>query len=223
MRKIVLLRPEPGASLSASRAADMGIEGVVTVPLFKVRPVDWSPPDPDRFDAILMTSANAARHGGEGLKLYRDLPVHAVGEATAAAARAAGLMVDEVGTAGVDALLERLPEGARLLHLSGSHRRAPSAACQTIVPLPVYSSVAREEPRGLEHLPGCIALAHSPRATQRLVRICEREGIATGGIILAVISEEALPDDVTAWEDVVVASAPRDRDLLQLAAAMREG
>ncbi|MCJ7421217.1 uroporphyrinogen-III synthase [Sphingomicrobium astaxanthinifaciens] len=222
MRPILLLRPEPGASLSASRAAEMGIEGVETLPLFKVRPVDWTPPDPARFDAILMTSANAARHGGEGLRALRDLPVHAVGEATAAAARAAGLMVDEVGTGGVEALLERLPPDRRLLHLAGQHRRAPAGARQTIVPLAVYSSIAREHPPGVERLAGAIAVVHSPRAGQRLDALCEREGIERGSIAVAAISEDACPPEAHRYEQIVVAAAPRDRELLQRAAQLRD-
>ncbi|MCJ8191117.1 uroporphyrinogen-III synthase [Sphingomicrobium aestuariivivum] len=222
MRPILLLRPEPGASLSAARAADMGIEGVETLPLFKVRPIDWTPPDPKRFDAILMTSANAARHGGEGLKALRHLPVQAVGESTAAAARAAGLMVDEIGSGGVDALLERLPPDCRLLHLAGQHRRAPASASQTIVPLAVYSSVTRDDPPGLERLAGAIAVVHSPRAGKRLAELCDREGIDKSGIAVASISEDACPPDRLDWEDVAVASAPRDRELLQLAAHLRD-
>ncbi|WP_265587417.1 uroporphyrinogen-III synthase [Sphingomicrobium arenosum] len=222
MRPILLLRPEPGASLSANRAADMGIEGVETLPLFKVRPIEWTPPDPKRFDAILMTSANAARHGGEGLKALRDLPVHAVGEATAAAAKAAGLMVDEVGNGGIDALLDRIPADARLLHLAGQHRRAPADAPQTIVPLAVYSSVAREDPLGLERLAGAIAVVHSPRAGKRLAELVAREGIDPATIAVAAISEDACPPGRMDFEEVAVAARPRDRELLQLAAHLRD-
>lgn len=221
-RAIVILRPEPGASLSANRAADMELENVVTVPLFKVRPTEWSPPDPDRFDAILMTSANAARHGGDGLKALRDLPVHAVGEATAAAARAAGLMIGEVGEDGVDALLETLPKEARLLHLAGRHRHAHADDGRTIVPVTVYSSETRDDPRDFDRVAGAIACLHSARAGKRLAELVERESLDRETIALAAISEQAGEAAGEGWEQVDVATNPRDRDLLALAARMRD-
>ena len=48
----------------------------------------------------MLTSANAIRHGGAGLERLRSLPVHAVGEATAAAAREAGFAVAGIGEGG---------------------------------------------------------------------------------------------------------------------------
>jgi uroporphyrinogen-III synthase len=50
MRRLVILRPEPGASATADRARAMGLEPVV-MPLFKVEPVDWETPDAGSFDA----------------------------------------------------------------------------------------------------------------------------------------------------------------------------
>ncbi|MEN3972525.1 uroporphyrinogen-III synthase [Sphingomicrobium sp. XHP0235] len=214
-RPIVILRPEPGASLSASRAADMGLENVHAVPLFKVRPADWTPPEPDRFDAILMTSANAARHGGEGLAALRDLPVHAVGESTAAAARAAGMMVGEVGEGGVDDLLAILPSDARLLHLSGRHRRMPEDATQTIVPVTVYTSVAREEPKGFSAVEGAIACIHSPRAGRRFATLVDERGYERAAIAVVAISEEAASDVGEGWASVEIANDPTDRSLLR--------
>ena len=216
-RRLAVLRPEPGASLTAARATDAGFDDVVTVPLFKVRPTDWTAPDPERFDAILMTSANAARHGGEELRKLRALPVHAVGEATASAARAAGLMVDEVGEGGIDDLLARLPDGVRLLHLAGRHRRFPEDTSQTIVPVTVYTSIARESPRGFDFVEGAIALVHSPRAGARLFELADRDGLDRGRIAVAAISEEAGAACGDGWERRVVAGAPNDRDLLRAA------
>jgi len=58
----------------------MGIDAVV-MPLFEVRAVPWHAPDPTAFDMLLLTSANALRHGGGELGRLRLLPVAAVGEA----------------------------------------------------------------------------------------------------------------------------------------------
>ncbi|HXG80622.1 MAG TPA: uroporphyrinogen-III synthase, partial [Sphingomicrobium sp.] len=118
MRKLLLMRPEPGLSASAERARAMGLE-VVCRPLFDVEPVAWEAPDPADFDALLLTSANAVRHGGLQLDRLKGLPIHAVGEATATAAREAGFRVESVGPGGVAGLLAQLPASRRLLHLAG--------------------------------------------------------------------------------------------------------
>ena len=64
------------------------------------------------------------RFGGPGLAALRGLPVHAVGEATAAAARASGFDVASVGYAGVERLVGALDPKLRLLHLAGEDRAA---------------------------------------------------------------------------------------------------
>lgn len=217
MRRLVILRPEPGATLSAERASRMGFDDIVTAPLFKVRPVEWEAPSPERFDALLLTSANAARHAGDGLERLKTLPVHTVGDATASAARAAGLMVETVGEGGVEQLLEGLPEELRLLHLSGRQRRIPKEPKQTIVSLPVYSSVEREHPRNIEALPDSVACVHSPRAGARLAELAEREGYSRSGVAIAAISRNAADACGEGWEEVAVAKSPDDPTLLALA------
>lgn len=217
MRPLVILRPEPGASLSAARAEKMGFETIICASLFKVRPVEWEAPEADRFDGLLVTSANAIRAAGDGLKQLRSLPVHAVGEATATAARSAGLMVETVGDGGIEELLDMLPADLRLLHLGGRHRRAPSDPQQTLVPVTVYSSVAREEPKNFEQLPGCVACVHSPRAGARLAELADRNGMSRGSIAIAAISPNAAEACGEGWEVVETASARDDASLLALA------
>ena len=79
MRRLIILRPEPGAIASLERAKALGLDAI-SIPLFEVCPLAWTPPDPDEFDAVLATSANAMRHAGAALKPFRHLPLHAVGE-----------------------------------------------------------------------------------------------------------------------------------------------
>src|SRR5688572_19197975 len=109
MRRLVIVRPEPGASATAQRARAIGLDAL-TMPLFKAEPVEWQVPDPGQFDALLLTSANAVRHAGAGLGRLRDLPVYAVGEATAAAARDAGFAIAASGDGGIERLLGSVPD-----------------------------------------------------------------------------------------------------------------
>ena len=93
MRPLVILRPEPGASATAARARERGLE-VRLHSLFAPVALPWTPLQED-FDALLVTSANAVRLAGS----LPRLPVHAVGEASAAAAREVGLEVVTTGEA----------------------------------------------------------------------------------------------------------------------------
>ena len=133
MRRTIVLRPEPGAGATVERARQRGLDARA-VPLFTIDPVPWDAPDAADFDGLLLTSANAVRCAGPGLERLRVLPVHAVGDATAEAARAAGLTVASAGNAGVEALLAAIDPQMRLLHLSGEQRRLPAETRQAITP-----------------------------------------------------------------------------------------
>src|SRR4051794_9421750 len=181
MRRVVVLRPEPGASETAARARQLGLEPIL-MPLFDVEPVRWEAPDPAEFDALLLTSANAIRYGGEQLTGLRALPVHAVGEATARAARDAGFDMAMVGERGVDDLLDSLDPSLRLLHLCGEDRREPHTARHAITSLVVYRS--KERPHvDVSAGHGAIVLFHSPRAARRFAELAgERESISIAAI-----------------------------------------
>ena len=216
MRRLVLLRPEPGASESAARAAALGIE-VVKLPLFEVVRVSWTVPDPSAFDALLLTSANTLRHGGPGLERLRRLPVQAVGAATAEAARGAGFSVAKVGGAGVDALLAGLPKGMRLLHPGGEERTAPQAHGAHITPLTVYRAATIELTAGdLDALRGAVVAVHSRRAGERLIELVT-DGSSTAVVAL---SDEAAAGLGSGWQSIAVASRPSDAALLALAAEL---
>ena len=116
-RSLAVLRPEPGNSATARRIEALGLIAVQR-PLFAVRPLPWDCPDPARFDTLLLTSANTLRHGGAQLAMLHDLPVIAVGEATAAAARAAGFRVRATGDRDSAAVLVMAGD-ARVLLLCG--------------------------------------------------------------------------------------------------------
>jgi len=215
MTRVLVLRPEPGASATVSRARALGLDAV-SIPLFEVEPVAWTAPDPVGFDALLLTSANAVRHGGAALEAFRALPVHAVGEATAEAARAADFTVAGSGTAGVDALLDSLTPELRLLHLCGEDRRTPTDAPQAITAVPIYRSRAIDPPPGLDQAIGAVVLVHSPRAGQRFAELVEDRGT----VAIAAISATAAEAAGAGWSEIGIASEPSDDALLALAARL---
>jgi uroporphyrinogen-III synthase len=219
MTRLVILRPEPGASATAAAARKLGLEPLV-IPLFATEPVEWRAPDPGQYDALLLTSAKAVRHGGGQIERLRALPAHCVGQATAAAARQAGFTIASLGSGGVDALLDTLPPGVRLLHLCGVDRRDPQAPKQPIVPVRVYRSVAIEPGDALRSIDGAVVAVHSPRSAARLSALADTLGLRRETIQVAAISDEAAVAAGPGWQAVEAATEPSDSALLALAARL---
>lgn len=215
MTSVVILRPEPGAGATAARARALGLSAVVA-PLFRIRPVPWTTPD-GGFDALLLTSANAARMAGR----LPDLPCYAVGETTAAAASAAGAGEVIAGPSdGAAALAAAAADGrTSILHLCGREHlpleqpglrveRRIVYAADTLEALP---EAAAEAARA-----GALVLLHSPRAAARFAALIgTREGIR-----IAAISPAAADAAGKGWADVRIAPQPRDQALLELAAQL---
>jgi uroporphyrinogen-III synthase len=214
MRRLLVLRPEPGASATIERARQRGLEAIAA-PLFEIEPVAWDVPDPTSFDGLLLTSANALRHGGPGIEALRGLPVYAVGESTAEAARSAGFIIARTGASGVDDLLDSIAPGLALLHPCGEHRREPSAALHPITRVTTYRSRTLEAP-DLGAAPGTVALVHSPRAGERLAALVA----ARGAMRIAAISPAAAAAVGDGWDMVGTAEQPNDDALLALAARL---
>lgn len=211
MTPLLVLRPEPGNSATAARARALGLE-VRQSPLFDIVALPWAVPDPDSFDLLLLTSANAVRAGGSELKRLGTRDVMAVGAATAAAARDAGMRLVLSGERGVDDLLARVPPGTRLLHLAGAdrHRPAPGHRIATIA---VYRAVPTEValPMGRS-----VALVHSARAGARLAELAPDRAAIT----VAALSPQVGAACGGGWAGVHVALQVADGALLALAARL---
>jgi uroporphyrinogen-III synthase len=215
MKRLIVLRPEPGASETVRRARELGLDAIA-IPLFEIEPVPWTPPDPSAFDALLLTSANAVRHAGEGLELLTTLQVHAVGQATADAARNAGFAIAAVGDGGVDDLLSVIDPETRLLHLSGEDRRDPTVA-RKITSIPVYRSIALAAPAGLEQAEHAVVLIHSARAGLRFQKLAQQLRLDRRLIAIAAISKSSALAAGDSWSAIEVAERPSDDALLALA------
>lgn len=218
--RVLILRPQPGADETAARAAALGLDPVVA-PLFTVRPSPWTPPEPDAFDAIMLTSANAARHGGPGLAGLTVAPCYAVGEASAAAARAAGFADVRVGPEdGVALMMMMESDGiGRALHLCGADHVTLEPAEIRISRIPVYAAepIAALPAEGWAALEaGAVALLHSPRAARLFASfVADRAGIDVAAISARTM--RALGDG---WRRREIADRPRDQALLELAAKL---
>ncbi|KTF69625.1 uroporphyrinogen-III synthase [Sphingomonas sp. HT-1] len=216
-RPIAVLRPEPGNRITAAAIEGRG-RRAIRLPLFATRPIAWGVPDAAAFDALILTSANAVRWAGEGLAALQRLPVYAVGEATASAARRAGLEVAAVGQAGAAALATAAEAAGvrRALHLTGRERTLEAGGIVAAV-VPVYASETLPvSPEAVAALSGSVALIQSARAGVRLAEIApDRAGIA-----LAAISAAAAAAAGEGWAAVAIAPVPETEALIEAAIAL---
>jgi uroporphyrinogen-III synthase len=213
MRRLLVLRPQPGATATVARARELGFDAFA-IPLFEIERLAWQAPDPSRFDGLLLTSANSLAAGEEMAEL-RQLPVYAIGEATASAAREAGLEVAAIGSGGIDDLLGSVEPTLRLLHLCGEHRRDPTRHLHALTRIAVYRAKVVASP-DLALSPGVVALIHSPRAGRRFAELVEERG----SVRIAAISAAAAEAVNDGWEVVEASPEPTDDALLALAARL---
>ncbi|SEH16155.1 uroporphyrinogen-III synthase [Sphingopyxis sp. YR583] len=217
---LIVTRPEPGNAATVERARAMGFEAFA-MPLFDARPVDWTPPRAGDYDALLLTSAFAARLAGQGLAELASLPVHAVGTATARAAEAAGLTVAMTGSAGAQRLLDDMTSAniRNILWLCGQDRSEFSALDVAVVPLPCYAVDPVPPPAGWTELTAApaILLAHSMRAARR---ISDLVGMRRDHLSLVAISPAVAAAAGTGWRDLAIAEQPDDVAILAQARAL---
>jgi uroporphyrinogen-III synthase len=124
--RLLVTRPEEDSTPLADALAALGHEAVMA-PLLTIRFFDDAPLPEGAWQALLVTSANGARALGrrEDARPLLQLPVFAVGAASADAARAAGFAHVEAAGGDVEALAGHVPEalapgGGPLLHVAGS-------------------------------------------------------------------------------------------------------
>ncbi len=191
-RRVLVTRPEPGASQTANRLRGMGFLPLL-LPLSQTRvlPVVSVP---ERFDAVAVTSANAVRHASrallDGLAGSR---CYAVGQKTAAAAREVGFVDVVTGPGDAEALAAAIisaeKRGAAILYLCG-RVRLPAfeeklrAAGIDVRPVETYdtteigyeSSFVR---RLLDEQPVDAVLLYSAKVAEGVVGIASRPELAS--------------------------------------------
>ncbi|TPK82259.1 uroporphyrinogen-III synthase [Mesorhizobium sp. B2-4-12] len=126
MLRVLVTRPEPGASRTARRLQDKGFQPVL-LPLTETVAL---PGDArlvaDDAVAVAVTSANAVRHAPkEMMAALAALPCHAVGTRTAEAARKAGLLSVFEGSGDAESLADGIVAafpGKTVVYLCGRVR-----------------------------------------------------------------------------------------------------
>lgn len=228
-RRVLVLRPEPGATETAARLAAAGFEPVV-LPLSEIRPLAPAL----GLDAVLCacvaaTSVNALRHAPEQLlHLVRNKPLFAVGETTAQAARLAGF--SDV-TAGADdgaalagMVLDSGPDGP-VLYFCGKVRRPEFERSLRdggleVLPVEVYDALPVDQSRRFNALGDVggplIALCHSPEAARMLADLAAKAPALAERLSVIAISARAAQPLTAIGVAVRVATVPTDQAMLAL-------
>lgn len=203
-----LLLTRPAAEATAVKLRARGHE-VLFLPLMAFEPVPWQPAAAAP-DAIMLTSPQAARATAPAWQV----PVYAVGEATAIAARDAGFGNVCNGGGTVQVLVDRAAADGvtHLLHLAGADRtpyRTPAGL--TIETVIVYR--ARLLP--LLSLPQVdLVLLYSARTAAHFAFETDRLAVPRAKVSLAVLSESIGLAAGTGWHHVITAAAPNEAALL---------
>jgi uroporphyrinogen-III synthase len=224
---LIALRPEPGLAATLAKARALGLP-ITGHPLSAICPLAWDCSDPASFDGLLIGSANAILHGGPHLARLTAKPVFAVGEATAAAARAAGFTVALTGSGGLQGVLDAVPPPCHLLRIAGEEH----------VPLSPPSGVTfaeviayRSEALPLDPVAPLLAsgqgtarplvLLHSAATASHFAAEVGRLNLDRTHITLAAlgprIAAAAGVGEEGGWAAIHTAAAPDEATLMQLA------
>jgi uroporphyrinogen-III synthase len=240
--RVLITRPREDAEALATALRAEGVESVIA-PLLAIRAAAGVALDLAGVQAVLFTSANGVRAFARRTEA-RDLPVFAVGDATARAARAAGFARVESASGAVDDLAALVrarldPEQGALLHgagadVAGDLAGALAAAGFDVRRVVLYRAAkARRLPeaaaRALAEGALDAVLFFSPRTAATFVSLARQAGVAPALVRLdALCLSEAVAAAArsVAWRAVAVAARPDQPALLQLvshAAAARRG
>ncbi len=220
--KILVTRPEPGATATAAKLLEMRFEPVL-LPCLTIKP-RGARTFPERPAAIILTSAQAIPALPEN---FRHIPCFCVGDATAAKLREAGFV--SVESAGGDAkdlfclITMRRIAGAHLLAVGERHGLALARQLRAAGIAVVRRSVYSAQP--LPALPADIraalaageiqkAMFYSAETAKAFIRLSppatERiDSLALSAAIAEVL--QSLP-----WRSIRVALAPAEADMLAL-------
>jgi len=186
-RRVLVTRPEPGASQTAERLRAAGFSPIL-LPLSQTHALPTGPL-PDAFEAIAVTSANAIRHAStELLERLADCRCYAVGRKTSAAAREAGFSRIVVGPGAADGLADLIAMADKpvtpILYLCGRIRLPAfeerlGAAGVGVIAVETYDTVEMNQEAGivnraLDNRPVDAVMLYSARAADAFAGLASR-------------------------------------------------
>ncbi|WP_095202747.1 uroporphyrinogen-III synthase [Mesorhizobium carmichaelinearum] len=233
MLRVLVTRPEPGASRTARRLQDMGFQPVVLPLTETVALRADSGLIPGDAVAVAVTSANAVRHASKDvIAALAALPCHAVGARTAEAARKMGFSSVIEGSGDAEALAKSIAAslpGKAIAYLCGRVRfpvfeqRLEAAAVQ-VRAVETYDThpVRHSDETILALLSGqpvdavLLYSAKAAAALQILVKRPALQGAFEKTQVFALSARIAAAFDGSAGKAVSIAEQPDEEALLAL-------
>ena len=229
--RILITRPAPDDAKQAEALRARGHEPVLA-PLLDIK-FDQPRLDLDGVQALIVTSRNALRALATHpqAKQLTLLPLFAVGEATAAAARDLGFAQVTTGPGKAAGLAERLraeldPANGALLHLAGEDLAFDLASALPVFELrqPVLyravpaTALPEEALRALKAGKVEAAILMSPRTAEMFVSLLRKEdAMELGSRLICYCLSEAVAEAASplGWR-CRVAATPQEEDILAL-------
>ena len=231
--RLLLTRPREDSLALAEILSRHGVDALIE-PMMTIRIDEDARLDLAGAQAILLTSANGARALAAAApgRAARQLPVLAVGCATAQAARDAGFDAVTAANGDVDALaalaLDRLrPAAGRLVHVAGRVSTGDLAvrlqgAGFEAERVPLYEAVAARTltppaRRALEAQALAGVALFSPRTARLFAKLVRESGLdraaraLTAFCLSQAVAEAA---ETLSWQRVCVAATPRQESLV---------
>jgi uroporphyrinogen-III synthase len=221
VKRVAITRALPEAEATARRVRALGAEPIIA-PLLTIVPCGYDT-NIDGAQALIFTSINGVR-AFPAIREAQDKIILAVGEATAAAARAAGhkhVRSADGDVVSLTALAKATldPAKGKIIHIAGEHIAGDLAgelerAGYRIERRTAYAAVqASALPPQLTE-PLDIVLFYSARAAEAFVSLgAPNAAQLTAACMSPGVAEAAAK---TAWKRIIVAPAPREADLLRV-------
>ncbi|PBC10610.1 uroporphyrinogen-III synthase [Mesorhizobium sp. WSM3859] len=232
MVRVLVTRPEPGASRTARRLETLGFQPVL-LPLTETRALPAEATIGADAAAVAVTSANAVRHAPKALiASLAGLPCHAVGKRTADACRAAGFLSVAEGPGDAEALADAIAgglAGKAIIYLCGRVRfqvfeQRLTAAGVHVQPIETYDTTGidygdADVVARLSGQPVDAALLYSAKASAALVSLIARPSLRQlfeKTEFLTLSARVAGPLHGIAGQMISIASQPEEDALLAL-------
>jgi uroporphyrinogen-III synthase len=226
---VLVTRPEPGATETASRLDALGYRPVLA-PAVRIRPMRANLPEPAQVAAVLVTSGQAIQSIPDS---YHGARLFAVGDATALRARQAGFatVVSASGDASdlVAAITEAVAPKATLLLVTG--RRLGNALAASLrgagfsvirrsvyVPVPVRRLPApalRTIRSGMLRAALFFSADTATQFTAMIERAALRDCVGNTDAV-AISKTAAVPLEGLPWRRILVAARPNQDAMLAL-------
>jgi len=237
--RVLVTRPEPDAEALVTALRGLGFQ-VLSEPLLAVEPIPKAQIDLAGVQALLFTSANGVRVFAQ-LSRQRGLPVFAVGDATARAARQAKFAQTESAGGTVEDLADLVarrlePAAGDLFHgaasqVAGDLKGLLESAGFTVRRRVLYrtrpaESLSAKARKAIAEGRVDAVLFFSPRTAETFVRLGVEAGLSTAfASCYAVCLSQAVAKrlEALAWREVHVAARPDQDHVLRALQRARAG